>query len=401
MSTARKEITARIVTGMAEIDAGRWDAIANPEPGRLDPFVTHAFLDALERSGSIAPKTGWLPQHLLIEETGGALLGAMPCYLKSHSLGEFVFDHGWADAYERSGLDYYPKLLCAVPVTPVPGRRLLVKPGPGSEERERQLLAAAIELARRRKASSLHITFIEPEQCQRAEAEGLLHRTGVQYHWSNAGYASFEDFLATLASRKRKALKRERRDALAAGISVEWLAGKEITEAHWDAFFAFYMDTGGRKWGSPYLNRRFFSLLGATLAERCLLIMARREGRYVAGALNMIGSDALYGRYWGCLEQHPFLHFEICYYQAIDYAIANGLSRVEAGAGGEHKLVRGYLPTPTHSLHWIADARFRKAIADFVTRERAHLERESEAMVGMGPFRKGERQGTDEDQGGV
>ena len=380
--------TVTVANGMAEIDAGAWDRVANPDAAKYDPFVTHAFLLALEQSGSITPRTGWRPRHLLVDGADGKLAAAMPCYLKSHSMGEFVFDHGWADAFERAGLDYYPKLLCAVPVTPVPGRRLLVGPDGDAAALQRTLIAGAIELTKQMKASSLHVTFLDPAQLPAAEAQGLLHRTGHQYHFTNAGYKSFDDFLATLASRKRKTLKRERRDALAAGISIEWLTGADIGTEHWDAFFAFYTDTGGRKWGSPYLNRKFFTLLGQWQAKDCLLVLAKREGRYIAGALNMIGAEALYGRYWGCIEHHPFLHFEVCYYQAIDFAIARGLKRVEAGAGGEHKLVRGYEPMVTHSVHWLADPRFRKAIGDYLERERAHVEAQGEAMAGMTPFRK-------------
>ena len=380
--------TVTVANGMAEIDAGAWDRVANPDAAKYDPFVTHAFLLALEQSGSITPRTGWRPRHLLVDGADGKLAAAMPCYLKSHSMGEFVFDHSWADAFERAGLDYYPKLLCAVPVTPVPGRRLLVGPDGDAAALQRTLIAGAIELTKQMKASSLHVTFLDPAQLPAAEAQGLLHRTGHQYHFTNAGYKSFDDFLATLASRKRKTLKRERRDALAAGISIEWLTGADIGTEHWDAFFAFYTDTGGRKWGSPYLNRKFFTLLGQWQAKDCLLVLAKREGRYIAGALNMIGAEALYGRYWGCIEHHPFLHFEVCYYQAIDFAIARGLKRVEAGAGGEHKLVRGYEPMVTHSVHWLADPRFRKAIGDYLERERAHVEAQGEAMAGMTPFRK-------------
>jgi hypothetical protein len=353
--------------------------------------VSHAFLKALEESGAISRPAGWAPQHLVLEQ-GDGIDAVMPLYAKSHSLGEFVFDHGWAEAYERHGLAYYPKLLSAIPVTPVPGRRLLVRPGEGAAAREEALLAAAIELTGRLKASSLHMTFLTEGEARRMESHGCLLRTGTQYHWTNAGYRDFEEFLGTLASRKRKALRRERRDALLGGITVEWVTGRDITEAHWDAFFTFYMDTGSRKWGSPYLNRRFFSLLGAAMPERCLLVMARRDRGYIAGALNVIGGEALYGRYWGCIESHPFLHFEVCYYQAIDFAIAHGLKRVEAGAGGEHKLVRGYLPVATHSAHWIADARFRKAIADYLVRERHHVARQNEALEAMGPFRRGPRE---------
>ena len=378
-----------VIGSMSEVDPVAWDAVANPPGAAYDPFVAHAFLAALEASGSIAPRTGWLPQHLLLEDAGGTIAAAMPCYLKGHSMGEFVFDQGWADAYDRAGLDYYPKLLSAVPVTPVPGRRFLTGTKGDAAGLQETLTAAATELARRHNASSLHITFLEPQQFDRTGSSGLLGRYGHQYHWTNQGYGSFDDFLATLASRKRKNLKRERRDALANGITIEWLTGAEIAEAHWDAFFEFYMDTGGRKWGSPYLNRKFFTLLGAAQAKDCLLVMAKREGRYIAGALNMIGGEALFGRYWGCLEQHPFLHFEVCYYQAIDFAIARKLKRVEAGAGGEHKLVRGYEPMRTYSAHWIADPRLRKAIADFLVRERQHVERQGEAMADMTPFRKG------------
>ncbi len=389
MST-EQETVVEVATSIASVDPLTWDRIANPAGSAHDPFVSHAFLKALEASGAIGRRSGWAPQHLLLRE-GSVITGAMPLYVKSHSMGEFVFDQGWAEAYERNGLAYYPKLLCAVPVTPVPGRRLLVETGDNAEAREGKLVEAALELTRRLGASSLHVTFLTGGEARRLGAMGLLQRTGTQYHWTNAGYGSFEDFLGTVTSRKRKALRRERRDALAPGIAVEWVRGRDLTEAHWDAFFAFYIDTGNRKWGSPYLNRRFFSLLGEAMADRCLLVMCKREGRYVAGALNIIGGDALYGRYWGCIESHPFLHFEVCYYQAIDYAIAHGLKRVEAGAGGEHKLVRGYLPEPTYSAHWIADPRFRKAIADFLVRETDFVERQSEAMAAIAPFRKGPR----------
>ena len=392
MSKADAAAKVRVLSSMAEVDAAAWDALANPDPATYDPFTTHAFLLALEASGSIQPDTGWLPQHLILEGQDGKPIAAMPNYLKGHSMGEFVFDHGWADAYARAGVEYYPKMLAAVPVTPVPGKRFLTGTGDAAALQS-TLTKAAIELTRRHKSSSLHITFLDDAQFDRAGKDGLLQRLGHQYHFTNAGYGTFDDFLGTLVSRKRKNLKRERRDALANGIAIEWLTGGDITEAHWDAFYDFYQDTGGRKWGAPYLNREFFSLLGQTQAKDCLLILAKRNGRYIAGALNMIGGEALYGRYWGCIEQHPFLHFEVCYYQAIDFAIARKLKRVEAGAGGEHKLVRGYEPMTTHSAHWIADPRFRKAIADFLVQERRHVEREGEAMSEMGPFRKGPLQG--------
>jgi uncharacterized protein len=388
MSKAEGTAKVRVLTSMAEIAAPVWDALANPDPATYDPFVTHAFLLAMEASGSIQPDTGWLPQHLVLEGDDGQPVAAMPNYLKGHSMGEFVFDHGWADAYDRAGVDYYPKMLGAVPVTPVPGRRFLTGTG-DAVVLQSALTKAAIELTKRHKSSSLHITFLDDVQFDRAGKDGLLQRYGHQYHFTNDGYATFDDFLATLVSRKRKNLKRERRDALANGISIEWLTGSEITQEHWDVFFDFYTDTGNRKWGSPYLNREFFQLLGQAQAKDCLLILAKREGRYIAGALNMIGGEALYGRYWGCIEQHPFLHFEVCYYQAIDFALSRKLKRVEAGAGGEHKLVRGYEPMITHSAHWIADPRFRKAIGDFLVQERRHIERQGEAMSEMGPFRKG------------
>ena len=388
MSKADGAAKVRVLSSMSEVDAAAWDALANPDPASYDPFTTHAFLLALEASGSIQPDTGWLPQHLMLDGDDGRPVAAMPNYLKGHSMGEFVFDHGWADAYARAGVEYYPKMLAAVPVTPVPGKRFLTGTGDAAALQS-TLTKVAVELTKRHRSSSLHITFLDDAQFDRAGKDGLLQRLGHQYHFTNAGYGSFDDFLGTLVSRKRKNLKRERRDALANGISIEWLTGADITEEHWDAFFEFYEDTGGRKWGSPYLNRAFFSLLGQAQAKDCLLILAKREGRYIAGALNMIGGEALYGRYWGCIEQHPFLHFEVCYYQAIDFAIARKLKRVEAGAGGEHKLVRGYEPMTTHSAHWIADPRFRKAIADFLVQERRHVERQGEAMSEMGPFRKG------------
>ncbi len=332
-SSAGDEAVARIAARLGEIPAKDWDRLANPPGLPFDPFISHAFLKALEDAETVSRRTGWLPQHVVVEEAG-AIVGVMPCYLKSHSRGEYIFDYGWAEAYERAGGRYYPKLQCAVPFTPVPGRRLLVGNTPDAARRERLLLSAAIELARARDVSSLHITFLTEAQWQRAGTAGMLQRTDKQFHWSNAGYDSFAAFLASLASRKRKAIRKERAEALSAGIEIERVTGSAITEAHWDAFFAFYMDTGGRKWGSPYLNRRFFSLLGAAMADRCLLVMAKRDGRYIAGALNLIGSDCLYGRYWGAIEHHPCLHFEVCYYQAIEFAIENRLARVEAGAQG-------------------------------------------------------------------
>ncbi len=370
-----------------DIDASTWDALANPDQATSNPFVSHAFLSALERSGSVGGRTGWRPCHLALEQ-GGRITGVAPCYLKTHSKGEYIFDYGWAEAYERAGGQYYPKLQMAVPFTPVPGPRFLVGVDDGAEVRERMLFAGAIALAQQTDASSVHATFLTEKEWERAGASGWLQRTDQQFHWQNAGYSSFEDFLASLASRKRKAVRKERSEALSAGVEIEHLTGQDISEAHWDAFFDFYLETGSRKWGRPYLNRRFFSLLGASMADRCLLVMVRREGNYIAGALNLIGGDCLYGRYWGAIEHHPFLHFEVCYYQAIEIAIARKLSRVEAGAQGEHKLARGYMPTPTYSVHWIADPSFRKAVARYLVEERDYMAQHRLALAEYGPYRK-------------
>jgi predicted N-acyltransferase len=383
----------RVLPSVADIPAAAWDACANPAASGssalpYNPFISHDFLYSLEVSGSSVARTGWQPQHLVAEDASGAALGVAPCYLKSHSRGEYVFDRGWAEAYERAGGDYYPKLQVSVPFTPATGRRLLVAPGHRSHEVEAALAQGLVELARLREASSAHVTFMpEPEWHFLAE-RGFLQRTDQQFHWENAGYATFDDFLGALAARKRKVLKRERRDALANGITVDWLTGSDLTEAAWDDFFTFYMDTGSRKWGRPYLTREFFSLVNQKMADRTLLVMARRAGRYIAGALNFIGSETLFGRHWGAIEHHPFLHFELCYYQAIDFAIARKLARVEAGAQGEHKLARGYVPTTTFSAHYIVDPALRRAIADYLVRERAYVEAAGREMGDMTPFRK-------------
>jgi predicted N-acyltransferase len=347
-------------------------------------------LRALEDSGSATAETGWLPQHLLLEDGSGTLLGCLPCYLKSHSRGEYVFDHGWADAYLRAGGRYYPKLQASIPFTPVTGKRLLVRPGEAEAEREALLLQAAIQVADRLGVSSLHITFLTREEWRLAGELGLLKRTDQQFHWQNKGYGSFEDFLGALASRKRKAIRRERSQALEGGIETEWVTGSDLTEAHLDTFFAFYIDTGARKWGSPYLTRDCFSLLRQSMTDRILLVLAKRSGAYIAGALNFIGQDALYGRYWGSIEDHPFLHFEVCYYQAIDFAIAHKLARVEAGAQGAHKLARGYLPSETYSAHYIADAALRRAVADYLKRERLAVAREIALLTEESPYRRQE-----------
>ncbi len=381
------EAVVRVAGGMAEIAATDWDRCANPAELPFDPFISHAFLKALEDAETVNRRTGWVPQHLVLEQDG-AVTGVMPLYVKGHSKGEYIFDYGWAEAFERAGGSYYPKLQCAVPFTPVPGRRLLVGAGDGAAERERMLLAAAIEVAKRGDLSSLHITFCSDGEWTRAGEAGFLQRTDKQFHWHNQSYTTFDDFLATLASRKRKAIRKERAQAIESGLVIERITGADITEAHWDAFFQFYMDTGNRKWGRPYLNRKVFSLLGETMPDKCLLIMARRGDAYVAGALNLIGGDCLYGRYWGTTEHQPFLHFEICYYQAIEFAIEKRLPRVEAGAQGEHKLARGYLPTPTYSVHWIGDAGFRKAVSRYLDDERRYMEREREALAEYGPYKR-------------
>jgi uncharacterized protein len=382
------ESTLRVEPRIAAIPAAEWDACANPDPATYNPFLSHAFLKALEDAGTVGGRSGWTPQHLVLEAEKGAVAGVAPAYLKTHSQGEYIFDHGWAEAYQRAGGSYYPKLQIAVPFTPVPGRRFLTRSGQDQDARERMLAAGAIELARRHDLSSIHATFVTEGEWTRLGASGLLQRTGQQFHWANAGYQTFEDFLSALSSQKRKTIRKERRQALAAGLTIEHVAGRDITEAHWDAFFEFYMDTGSRKWGRPYLNRKFFSLLGAAMGDRCLLILAKNGDRAIAGAFNLIGGDCLYGRYWGCTEQHPCLHFEICYYQAIDYAIEHKLARVEAGAQGEHKLARGYMPTPTYSLHWVADAGFRKAVERFLKEERTHMAEERAMLAEFGPFRK-------------
>ncbi len=402
---ADTDLTIRMIRSLAEIDPASWDACANPpaesvceevdsnyQEERFNPFITHAFLNACEASGSAIPRTGWGGAHILVEDAEGRLLAAAPCYLKSHSMGEYVFDQGWADAYERAGGRYYPKLQISVPFTPAPGRRLLVAAGPRAEEARAALISGLRAVMEKTGASSAHVTFLTKAEWETLGAEGFLQRTNKQFHFFDKGYGDFEGFLNSLASRKRKAIRRERKDALSAGVEIEWATGADLTKAHWDAFYAFYMDTGSRKWGTPYLTRKFFTLLSETMADRVLLIMAKREGRYIAGALNLIGDDALYGRNWGCIEEHPFLHFEVCYYQAIDFALSRGLRRVEAGAQGEHKLLRGYEPIETYSAHAIADPRLEKAVAQFLLEERREMARVIEAYAEHTPFRKGELQ---------
>ncbi|WP_404365899.1 GNAT family N-acetyltransferase [Sphingomonas sp. MMS24-J45] len=375
-----KAVTARIADGVSAIPAPDWDACA----GSANPFVSHAFLSILEKSGSARSRTGWQPVPIIVDGPDGKPAAIAPAYAKSHSQGEYVFDHAWADAWERAGGRYYPKLQIAVPFTPVPGPRLLLR-----DAGQAPALIAAIEaVTDQHGLSSAHATFVSPDQVPAFEAAGWLIREGLQFHWQNQGYATFDDFLGELASRKRKAIRKERAAAVE-GLTIRHLTGVEITEAHWDAFWVFYQDTGARKWGQPYLTRSFFSLLGQTMPDQILLILAERDGRPIAGALNLIGADTLYGRYWGCTEDVPFLHFELCYYQAIDAALVRGLKTVEAGAQGEHKLARGYVPVPTWSAHYIPDPGFRRAVADFLGQERAAIEMDQEFLGTMTPFKKG------------
>jgi predicted N-acyltransferase len=375
------EITARVLSKAADIDATAWNACAGPD----NPFVQHEFFAALEASGSAVARTGWQAAHIVVDDAAGVPVGILPGYLKSHSQGEYVFDHGWGDAWERAGGRYYPKLQCSVPFTPATGPRLLLREAAAAPT----LIAAAETLVRQNGFSSVHATFLTPEQQAMFAAAGWLMRSGEQFHWANDGYRDFGDFLAALSSRKRKTIRKEREAALASGVEIVQLTGTAITEAHWDAFWEFYQDTGMRKWGRPYLTRSFFSLLGQSMGDKVLLMLAVRGGKPIAGALNLIGSDCLYGRYWGATEEVPFLHFELCYYQAIDWAIANGRSRVEAGAQGSHKLARGYRPVETVSAHYIPDPGFRRAVADFVAREAEMVHADIEAMDMATPFRRG------------
>ena len=385
MPDSGEQLTVKVHRDIAAIGAAAWDACA----GGGNPFLSYAFLEALEASGSATADSGWLPQHLALEDSSGRVLGVVPMYLKDHSYGEYVFDHGWAASYERAGGRYYPKLQCAVPFTPVTGRRILLRADAPANAAE-ALIAAMLELARRHKVSSLHVTFPTEDECESLGKAGFLIRLGQQFHWQNDGYADFEQFLAALNSRKRKQIHRERREAND-GLEIDMLTGDALKREHWDAFFRFYMSTSDRKWGSAYLNREFFDLIGARMPERILLVMARKGAKYVAGALNLIGADTLYGRNWGCLGDYPFLHFEACYYRAIDFAIARGLARVEAGAQGQHKIQRGYLPSPTYSAHWIRDANFSAAVADFLMRERRAIEANMDELEDeLSPFKRAE-----------
>ncbi len=373
---------------IAEIGRDAWDACAVTPDQPANPFVAFDFLDSLEQSGCAVERSGWAPQHLSVEDDNGRIAAVMPLYLKSHSQGEYIFDHSWADAYERAGGRYYPKLVCASPFSPVTGPRLLLRAGADRELGWRTLLDGALALCKKYGVSTLGINFPTEAEWRFMGEEGLLLRQNQQYHWVNQGYSTFDDFLGALSSGRRKTIRRERRDA-SAGLEIVRLTGDSLTQEHWDAFFAFYMDTGSRKWGSPYLNRRFFSLLHQRMAEKVMLVLARREGRWIAGALNLIGGDCLYGRNWGCLEDVRFLHFELCYYQAIEFAIQAGLPRVEAGAQGQHKIARGYLPTPVYSAHHIADPALRSPVARFLREEMRAVQGEMDWLAEeYSPFRK-------------
>jgi hypothetical protein len=401
--TAASNIVLEAVSSVGQIPAVDWDACATSQiaPGSPDaaadssassrssynPFVSHAFFTALEASQSACARTGWGPRHL-VAKLDGAVAGIVPCYLKSHSQGEYVFDRSWADAYERAGGRYYPKLQTSVPFTPATGPRLLIRPSMETERVGAALAGGLVALCGVSKASSAHVTFARESEWKFLAQHGFLQRTDQQFHWRNPDYATFDDFLATLASRHRKAIKRERRDALANGITIHPLTGSDITEDAWDAFFAFYMETGSRKWGRPYLTREFYSLIGQSMADDVLLVMAKRNGRWIAGAINFIGGDTLFGRHWGAVEHHPFLHFEVCYYQAIDFAISRQLKTVEAGAQGEHKIARGYLPQTTYSAHYIADPALRRAVGDYLKHERDYVAQAARELTEAGPFRK-------------
>ena len=377
----------KVLSDIREIDSNDWNECAGTE----DPFVCHAFLTALEESGSVCANTGWIPQHLVLEDKKNNTLAVTPLYLKNHSYGEYVFDSGWAEALYRAGGEYYPKLQIAVPFTPVTGRRLLVRQNLTIKEQnvlQKVLLSGLIQLSERLKVSSLHMTFSNKQEWQLCGELGLLQRTGRQFHWINDGFENFDNFLAALSSRKRKSIRKERRTIREKNIVIRTLTGDQIKERHWDSFYAFYQNTSDRKWGQAYLNREFFSLLGETMGQRVLLIIAEFDGHFVGGALNMIGENTLYGRYWGCLENFKYLHFEVCYYQAMDFAIKEGLRKVEAGAQGEHKLQRGYLPTATYSAHWIANLGFRKAVEQFLIQETNAINDEINYLNDYSPFKK-------------
>lgn len=393
MSRVPQEQSLKLHTvhSISEIDRTVWEhfrmsvdpALADPD----NPFLSFEFLSALEESGCVGGRTGWQPSHLVLEDESSTIIALAPAYLKSHSMGEYVFDQSWAEAFARAGGQYYPKLQLSVPFTPVTGPRLMAE-----NVENKALLARAIpQMITGAKLSSAHLTFLSEADMHLMESAGYLIRTDQQFHFLNENYTGFDNFLDALSSRKRKVIRRERRDALLNGITIEHLTGSAIQEHHWDSFFEFYMDTGARKWGRPYLNRLFFSLIGEKMADKILLMMAKRDGRYIAGAINFLGAQTLYGRNWGAIEEHPFLHFEVCYYQAIDYAITHGLKRVEAGAQGEHKIARGYQPVTTYSAHYLAHEGLRLAVADYLESERLYVAQANDALSEATPFRKGER----------
>jgi predicted N-acyltransferase len=381
-----ERFTAEIVDATAKVDARAWDELVAASDPHQNPFLHHAFFLALEQSGCATPRTGWSPRHLILRDQA-EIVGLMPLFEKSHSQGEYVFDHGWANAFEQAGGRYYPKLQCSVPFTPVTAPKLLAKSADPAIRSA--LLSAAVGLATNREVSSIHSTFIPEPDAMLAAKAGWLGRTDTQYHWHNAGFGTFDDYLETMSSRHRKVTRRERRESLA-GLTVVWLTGGDLTEGAWDAFFEFYEDTGSRKWGRPYLNRLFFSLLSAAMADQIVLMLAYDGSTPIAGTLSLLGGDRLYGRFWGASRDVPFLHFELCYYQAIDYAIAHKLSVVEAGAQGEHKLARGYVPTTTHSAHWIGHPGLRDAVARYLKQERVAVAREQKALSELTPFKKGD-----------
>ncbi len=389
---ASEEFVIRVQDSLLEVDEQDWDALTgasrHTENGTYNPFVSFSFLSALEKSGCATAETGWHGQHLILEDSSGQIQGAVAGYVKSHSQGEYVFDHSWADAYERAGGRYYPKYQASVPFTPATGPRLLVSSHINGEAARAALAGGITQITDQIGLSSAHVTFAQVADLDALSGAGFLHRTDQQFHFVNQGYDSYQAFLETLTSRKRKNLKKERQNARASGIEIEWLTGSDLTEEVMDAFFVFYSDTGQRKWGRPYLNRKFYSLIAETMADDILLVMAKREGRYIAAAINFIGGDTLYGRHWGCTEHHPFLHFEICYHQAIDFAIERKLKFVEAGAQGQHKLARGYMPTITHSAHYFPNKSFERAVADYLDHERAEVAHFGKVLNDHGPFKQ-------------
>jgi hypothetical protein len=393
MSAVSGSRTLETVESLSDVGEQAWAGLqggSKTEGNFYNPFVSYAFLSALEDSGSAAADTGWIGSHIVVRSAEGTLEAVLPAYLKMHSYGEYVFDHAWADAYERAGGRYYPKLQSSIPFTPASAPKLLTA-NETDDDSVRSLLAQGMQaVVDKLGLSSAHITFVSEDEAQLLKGHDFLTRHDQQFHWYNDGYSNFVDFEAALASRKRKQIRKERREALSNnGIEIEWLSGGDLSEEHWDAFFTFYQDTGARKWGQPYLTRSFFSLIDERMPDDIVLIMAKRDRRYIAGALNFKGSDALYGRNWGCTEHHPFLHFEVCYYQAIDYAIAHKLDRVEAGAQGSHKLARGYQPAITTSMHYIPNPSFRRAVSDYLVGEREQVMFDAQYLEQRTPFRKG------------